>query len=128
MKALLDTHALLWRWTDDPQLSATARTFIQNQGNTTLVSAASARDMATRYRPGTLQSAAGAVSRFHELVTLDAFEHLPVTSVHVLRAGELDVDHRDPFDRMLVAQCELERVPPITCDAAFAGFRVRKVW
>ncbi len=128
MKALLDTHALLWWWTDDPLLSATARSFIQNQDNTILVSAASAWEIATKHRLGKLESAAEAVSRFHELATLDAFEHLPVTSLHALRAGTLEVDHRDPFDRMLAAQCELEGVPLITCDAAFAGFRVRTMW
>ncbi|MDT9150905.1 type II toxin-antitoxin system VapC family toxin, partial [Escherichia coli] len=88
-------------WTDDPLLSATARAFIQNQDNTVLVSTASAWDIATKYRLGKLESAAEAVSRFHERVTLDAFEHLPVTSLHALRAGTLEADHRDPFDRML---------------------------
>jgi len=128
MKYLLDTHALLWWWTDDPQLSPTARACIQDEANTILVSAASAWELATKHRLGRLPLAAEAVTRFNELVELDAFQHLPVSYLHALRAGGLAVDHRDPFDRMLAAQSELEGAPLISCDVAFATLRVRTVW
>ena len=128
MKYLLDTHALLWWWTDDPLLSATARACIQDEANTILISAASAWEIATKHRLGKLPLAAEAISRFNELLELDAFQHLPVSYLHALRAGGLAVDHRDPFDRMLAAQSELEGVPLITCDAGFKAFRVQTVW
>ena len=128
MKYLLDTHALLWWWGDDPQLSPTAGACIQDEANTILVSAASAWEIATKHRLGKLPLAGEAVTRFNELVELDAFQHLPVSYLHALRAGGLVVEHRDPFDRMLAAQSELEAVPLITCDSAFAAFRVQTVW
>ncbi|TLD43905.1 MAG: hypothetical protein FAZ92_03839 [Accumulibacter sp.] len=128
MKYLLDTHALLWWWTDDPQLSPLARACIQNEANTVLVSAASAWEIATKHRLGKLSLAGEAVARFNELVELDAFQHLPVTYLHALWAGAQAAEHRDPFDRMLAAQSELEGVPLISCDTAFASFRVQTVW
>jgi len=128
MKFLLDTHALLWWWTDDPQLSPTARACIQDEANTILVSAASAWELATKHRLGRLPLAAEAVTRFNELVELDAFQHLPVSYLHALRAGGLAVDHRDPFDRMLAAQAELERLVLVTRDPAFGLFGVETYW
>ena len=128
MKYLLDTPALLWWWTDDPQLSQGARACIQNEAHTILVSAASAWEIATKHRLGKLSMGGEAVTRFNELVELDAFQHLPVTYLHALRSGSLAAEHRDPFDCMLAAQSELEGAPLITCDATFAAFRVRTVW
>jgi len=128
MRILLDTHALLWWFTDDPRLSRIARDMIANEANAILVSAASAWEIATKYRLGKLNEAVDAVRRFDELVTADAFEHLPVSHFHSLKAGAYAVEHRDPFDRMLAAQSELESVPLITCDPAFALFGTRTVW
>lgn len=128
MKYLLDTHALLWWWTDDAQLSSAARLCIQDEANTILVSAASAWEISTKYRLGKLQIAGEALSRFNELLELDGFQHLPMTYLHALRAGSLPQEHRDPFDRMLAAQGELEGAKLITCDAAFSAFRVQTVW
>ncbi len=128
MKYLLDTHALLWWWTDDPQLSATARACIQDEANVILVSAASAWEIATKHRLGKLAQAGEAVARFNELIELDAFQHLPVSYLHALRAGALAAEHRDPFDRLLAAQSELEGVPLISCDPAFAALGARVLW
>ena len=128
MKLLLDTHAFLWWCTDDPKLSLTARNAIADEANEILVSAASAWEIATKYRLGKLQQASQAVSRFNELVAADGFTHLPITHVHALRAGSFDVDHRDPFDRMLAAQSDLEAATLITRDTAFEAFRSRTIW
>ena len=128
MKYLLDTHALLWWWTDDSQLSATARACIQDETNIILISAASAWEIATKHRLGKLSQAGEAISRFNELVELDAFQHLPVSYLHALRACGLTTNHRDPFDRVLAAQSELEGAPLITCDSAFTAFRVQTIW
>lgn len=128
MKFLLDTHALLWWFTDDPRLSPLARDTIADEANAILVSAASAWEIATKYRLGKLNEAVGAVRRFDELVAADGFEHLPVSHFHGLKAGTYAVDHRDPFDRTLAAQSELEQLPLITCDRAFALFAVQTIW
>lgn len=128
MRLLLDTHALLWWWTDDPQLSARARDAISNPGNDVLVSAATAWELATKHRIGKLGEAGEAVARFDELVTADGFQHLPVSYYHCLRAGGYAVDHRDPFDRTLAAQAELERLVLVTRDPAFGMFAVETCW
>ncbi len=128
MKYLLDTHALLWWWTDDPQLSAHARKLISDQGNLIMASAASAWEIATKHRLGKLPIGGQAIARFNELIELDDFEHLPITCLHALRAGSYAADHRDPFDRMLAAPSTLENLPLITSDSAFAAFGNQIVW
>jgi len=128
MRLLLDTHALLWWLTDDPRLSPTARATIGDEANGILVSAASAWEIATKHRLGKLNEAAEAARRFDEFVAADGFEHLPVTHFHALKAGGYAVEHRDPFDRMLAAQSELEALPLVTCDPAFALFGTRTLW
>lgn len=128
MRYLLDTHTLLWWLTDDPQLSPRARELIGNEQNAILVSAASAWEIATKYRLGKLPVAAAAIPRFNELIEADGFEHLPVSYLHALHAGSLTLEHRDPFDRMLAAQSTLESAPLISRDPAFALFEIKTVW
>jgi hypothetical protein len=82
------------------------------------LSAASAWEIATKQRLGKLNGVPEATTRFAELVAADGFAHLPVTYLHSLRAGGYDVAHRDPFDRMLAAQSELESLILVTCDPA----------
>lgn len=128
MRVLLDTHALLWWWTDAPELSPKAKELIQNESNEILVSAASAWEIATKYRLGKLDIGREAVERFDELVRLDGFSHLPVSYLHALKAGAFPSDHRDPFDRMLAAQSRLEGLPLITRDAAFSEMKISVIW
>jgi PIN domain nuclease of toxin-antitoxin system len=128
MRFLLDTHALLWWLTDDPKLSSRAKEAIADEANAILVSAASAWEIATKFRLGKLGLAADAVSRFDELIAADGFEHLPVTYLHALKAAGYELEHRDPFDRMLAAQSALESAALITCDAAFEAFGTDVHW
>lgn len=128
MRLLLDTHALLWWFTDDPRLSHGARELIGDMGNEILVSAASAWEIATKHRLGKLEEAAEAVIRFDELVAADGFSHLPVSHRHGLRAGSYRAEHRDPFDRMLAAQAEIESLPLITLDPVFKQFEIVTLW
>ena len=128
MRLLLDTHALLWWWTDDARLSSSARTAIANPRNDVFVSAASAWEIATKHRLGKLHEAADAVTRFDELILADGFTQLPILAAHALRAGCYDVDHRDPFDRILAAQSELECMPLVTVDPAFRLFATETLW
>lgn len=128
MSYLLDTHALLWWWTDDPRLSPLARTLIETETNEIWVSAASAWEIATKHRLGKLREAGDAVTRFPELVAADGFAHLPITYPHALRAGSYTGSHRDPFDRMLAAQAELDALVLLTCDSAFSSFGTRIAW
>lgn len=128
MKLLLDTHALLWWWTDDKQLSSTARAAIADEGNTVLVSAASVWEISTKFRLGKLAIAEAALKRFQALIEADGFEHLPIIWQHSLLAGSYSHEHRDPFDRMLAAQSEIEKAMLVTCDAAFGAFKTNVLW
>lgn len=128
MRLLLDTLALLWWLTDDPQLSAHARELIVDEGNEVMVSAASAWEIATKQRIGKLDGVAPVAQWFSPLLAADGFQPLPITAAHALRAGAYKVDHRDPFDRMLAAQAELESVPLVTRDPALAVFSCKTLW
>ena len=128
MKLLLDTHALLWWFTDAPELSLKARETIADERNRILVSAASAWELATKHRLGKLEQAAEALFRFNELVAADGFEHLPVSYLHAIKAGSYPSEHRDPFDRMLAAQSGIEAATLVTCDPAFQDFAVKVLW
>jgi PIN domain nuclease of toxin-antitoxin system len=128
VRVLVDTHALLWWWTNDSGLSDHARDLLQDESNEILVSAASAWEIATKYRLGKLGIGREPVERFDELVGLDGFTHLPVTHAHALRAGSLDTEHRDPFDRMLAAQSFIENAPLLTRDPIFKELRITTTW
>ena len=128
MRFLLDTHALLWWLTDDPKLSSRAKTVIADEAHVILISAATAWEIATKYRLGKLDVAAEAVTRFNELIAADGFEHLPVTYLHALKAASYELDHHDPFDRMLAAQSALESATLISCDPAFKAFGIAVLW
>ena len=92
------------------------------------VSAASAWEIATKQRLGKLDEVPQAADRFAELVAADGFAHLPITHLHSRRAGGYEVAHRDPFDRMLAAQSELERLTLVTKDPIFSRFGVETLW
>ena len=128
MKVLLDTHALLWWFTDDSRLSSKARAIIGDTANEILVSAASAWEVSTKQRLGKLDGVSDVVARFSELITADGFTSLPMIQRHGLRAGAYVVDHRDPFDRMLAAQAEIEGIPLLTIDTAFSAFPIQTIW
>lgn len=128
MRLLLDTHALLWWFTDDPRLSTHARAAITDDKNEILVSAASAWEIATKHRLGKLPEAGGAISSFDALVAADRFDHLPVNRLHGLAAGGYAVDHRDPFDRMLAAQAKIEGLTLVTNDPAMSLLGVEVLW
>lgn len=128
MRLLLDTHALLWWWTDDPRLSTAAQAAIADEANEVFVSAASAWEIATKHRLGKLADVPQAAQRFVELVDADGFVALAVDQRHALYAGAYAHDHRDPFDRMLAAQSEMENLTLVTCDAALAAFACERLW
>ena len=128
MRALLDTHALLWWLSDDPALSDPARKFISVTKNAVVVSAASAWEIATKVRLGKLPSGADLAADFAGYLEREGFELLSISSDHAIRAGLLPGPHKDPFDRMLVAQAQAENLPIISNDLIFESYRVRRIW
>ena len=128
MRALLDTHALLWWLSDDPALTRTARKIIAETKNTLIVSAASAWEIATKVRLGKLPIGADLVSDFSGQIEREGFELLAISAEHGIRAGLLPGPHKDPFDRMLIAQSQAEHTPIISNEAVFESYGVRRVW
>ena len=128
MRYLLDTHTLLWWLFDDPKLSQRARTTIAAPENDILVSAASAWEIATKYRIGKLPEVGDIVSQFPLYLRKARFTALDVSVDHALLAGSLPGLHRDPFDRMLIAQAKLQSVPIVTIEAIFADYGVTVLW
>jgi PIN domain nuclease of toxin-antitoxin system len=128
MRILLDTHALLWWLSDDPSLPPSARRWMAPGGNTVFVSAASAWEIATKVRLGKLPFAADLAADFAGYLANERFEPLSITPDHAVRAGLLPGPHKDPFDRMLVAQAQAEDLPIVSNDVAFDGYRVRRIW
>lgn len=119
MSYLLDTHILLWWIFNDPKLDIECRDIIRNPEHRILISSVSAWEIATKYRIGKLPEAKQIVEAYSKILHQAKFIELAMTSAHALRAGSLPISHRDPFDRMLMAQAELENLPIITYDKAF---------
>ena len=128
MRLLLDTHALLWWLSDDPALPTSARKLIARANNTVLVSAASAWEIAIKFRLGKLPGAADLVADFSGFLKRERFESLSITDDHAIRAGSLPGPHKDPFNRMLIAQVQAENLPLVSNDAALDGYKVRRIW
>jgi PIN domain nuclease of toxin-antitoxin system len=128
MRLLLDTHALLWWLTDDLALGRRARAAIGNTANTVVVSAASAWEIATKFRIGKLPGAAEVATAFADHVAREGFETLAISVDHALRAGQLPGAHKDPFDRMLIAQCQAEHLVLASNEEVFDSYGVRRIW
>jgi PIN domain nuclease of toxin-antitoxin system len=128
VRALLDTHALLWWLADDPALSLSARRFIAETKNTPVVSAASAWEIATKVRLGKLPTAADLAADLTGLMERAGFELFAISAEHAIRAGLLAGAHKDPFDRMLVAQAQAEAIAIISNEKLFDHYGVRRIW
>lgn len=128
MRYLLDTRTLLWCFNADSSLSPHARRLIEAGGNELLVSAASAWEIATKVRLGKLPTGEELVDDLAGYLTQLGCETLPISLEHAVRAGALPGDHRDPFDRMLIAQAQTENTPIISNDRIFDAYHVRRIW
>ena len=128
VRLLLDTHALIWWWTDDARLPEAARDWIADQDNIVAVSAASAWEIATKFRLGKGPEVAGIIERFESNVLRSRFGMLPITVTHARRAGMLGGPHKDPFDRMLIAQSQSEDMLLVTRDKVFGDYGVAVIW
>ena len=125
---LLDTHALLWWLLDSPELSLTARQAIADPDRRVLVSAASAWELATKFRIGKLPQAEDIVVNLPQYLRKQRFELLPISLAHALAAGQWPGPHRDPFDRMLMAQAQIEQALLVTLDPVFGEYGVAVFW
>lgn len=126
-RLLLDTHAFLWWLAGDRRLPRHAKTAIE--GSTAVhVSAASAWEITTKHRIGKLPGVAHIVNDLADIVLSQEFVPLPISVVHAQRAGTLPGDHRDPFDRMLIAQAHCEGLTLVSNETLFDAYGVTRLW
>jgi len=128
VRLLLDTHALIWWLAGDEALSGSARKAIADEANSVAVSAASAMEVATKFRIGKLPDAALLAQNFEATIADQGFVELAISIRHALRAGEMNIAHKDPFDRLLIAQAQSEDMVLISNEALFDGFAVKRLW
>ena len=125
---LLDTHAFLWWLADSGRLSGAAREAITDESNDIVVSAASAWEIATKFRIGKLPGCEAIALDVAGHIAGQGFVALEIGVADAERAGHLPGPHRDPFDRMLAAQALVRDFPVVSVDPVFDGFAVRRVW
>jgi PIN domain nuclease of toxin-antitoxin system len=118
LRLLLDTHLLLWWLEASPSLSVEAREMIRDPENTVFVSAVSLWEIWLKQSLGKLRLPAD----FSERLAAESFESLPLMAAHTRQVAELPWLHRDPFDRMLVAQAQVEKLVLLTADEALASY------
>lgn len=128
-RLLLDTHALLWVLLEPARIPTATLDRIRDADTELVVSAASAWEIGTKFRLGRLGAAEPVVQGYTDhLARLRAVE-LPISSRHALTAGTLTWDHRDPFDRVIAAQCMLESIALVTADRELGAFPgVQAIW
>jgi PIN domain nuclease of toxin-antitoxin system len=127
VKLLLDTHALLWWSTLDKKLSPKVKRAVASEDHDIFVSAASAWEIATKVRIGKLDWP-GSAGTVHDYVLEQGFRVLPISLEHAERAGRLAIPHRDPFDRMLIAQSLAEDMWLATSEIFFDRAGVKRYW
>jgi PIN domain nuclease of toxin-antitoxin system len=128
MQLLLDTHAFLWWLSGDDQLSAAARSAIADEGNGIFISSASAWEITTKHRIGKLPGVAAIVANLEGAIVDQGFIGLPISLRHGQVAGALPGTHRDPFDRMLIAQAMLENLVLVSNEQPFDAYGVGRLW
>jgi PIN domain nuclease of toxin-antitoxin system len=128
VQLLLDTHALIWWLAADDALSLTARDAIADPANAVFVSAASAWEIATKHRIGKLPQAAILAADIAGFVAAEGFNELPVSIRHGQLAGNLPRIHKDPFDRMLIAQAVTADMTIVSNETLFAAYGVARLW
>jgi len=125
---LLDSHALLWWWFEPDRLPSAVVNVLQNSGTPVHVSAASVWELSLDHHRGRLPQLQDAIGDLDGLLKADGFRNLPISPAHGLRAGAFAQAHRDPFDRMLAAQAELEQLVLLTADPQLAAFPCEILW
>jgi PIN domain nuclease of toxin-antitoxin system len=128
LKLLLDTPTLIWWLSGDESLSQDARIAIADEANSVFISAASAMEVSTKFRIGKLPDAALLARDFESTIASQGFRELAISVHHARFAGELNITHKDPFDRLLIAQAQVDDMVLVSNEALFDGFGVQRLW
>ena len=128
MRAILDTHTFLWWNTDDPQLSEVARQFISDGENELFLSAASTWEIAIKSARGRLVLPENPGEYVANRMAIYHIQALPILISHTLRIYDLPDIHHDPFDRLLIAQSQMEDLPIVTGDTMISRYDINVIW
>jgi PIN domain nuclease of toxin-antitoxin system len=128
MNLLLDTHTFLWFFWDDPQLSAAAKALIVDPANRKWVSLASCWEIAIKISTGKLSLGEPSRSFLAREIARNNFDLLPISLDHATTVETLPFHHRDPFDRLLIAQAMVEGFPIVSADVALDPYGVKRLW
>lgn len=128
MKVLLDTHTFIWWDTDPNHLSAQALLICQDANNQLLLSVASVWEMAIKISLGKLNFAKPLADMIAEQQHANHLELLPVALTHALTVEALPLIHKDPFDRLLAAQAQVENIPLLSRDTIFRQYPMAVIW
>jgi PIN domain nuclease of toxin-antitoxin system len=125
---LLDTHTLIWWFEDSPRLTSTARDAMLADGASVYVSAASTYELANQHRLGRLPRVSALLDEYAHHLGSQGFIELAVSAAHAREAGLMAIAHRDPFDRLLIAQARIEDLTLLSNEKLFEGFGVKRIW
>jgi len=128
MNLLLDTHALIWWLAGDDALGAEARALIEDEAHQVFVSAASAMEISTKHRLGKLPEAGLLATSLSQFLSEQGFVEMPISIAHAVLAANLRITHKDPFDRLLIAQSLVENCPLVSNEILFDSFGVNRIW
>ncbi len=128
VRLLLDTHSIVWWLQDDPRLSEAAKAAIAGGSSAVYVSAVSAWEIATKVRLRKMPEMEEAIHHYEEDIAEEGFQRIAIQQQHSLRAGSLESDHGDPFDRMLAAQAIIEQMTLVTRDRHMPAFGCETLW
>lgn len=128
MRVLLDTHALLWFYLDDPQLSGTARSLILDPAHAKLVSPASYGEIAIKISKAKYALTKPYEVAMREAIDLNGFGYLHIEPKHTALLTNMPFHHKDPFDRLIVAQALSESIPIVSADPQLDPYGVTRLW
>jgi PIN domain nuclease of toxin-antitoxin system len=128
MRLLLDTHAFIWYTTDSSRLTATGRSLIDNGENDILLSTASVWEMAIKHSIGRLTFSMPFMEFIKQQSAVNRMDILEITFDHIEVVASLPLHHRDPFDRLIIAQSMAQQIPILSVDAIFDAYAIARVW
>jgi PIN domain nuclease of toxin-antitoxin system len=128
MRLLLDTHTFIWYVTDNPRLSAHVKLLIEDENNEKLVSIASIWEMAIKHSIGRLNFSLPFMEFVGQQLTVSNIGLLEINLQHIEVVASLPLHHRDPFDRLIIAQSMAEQIPILSVDAIFDAYAIARVW
>lgn len=128
MKYLLDTHALIWFFSGNPKLSKKVRILMENEDVTKFISLVSVWEMGIKQSKSKLTLAVPLEQYIQEKLTLEDYKILPITLKQLAKITTLPFHHNDPFDRLLIAQAIIEKIPILSKDTAFEPYQIEVIW